>query len=415
MLSESTIRILHLTDSSFIGGPEKQILHHAADLNSPSCEIIIGSFLNGNTSPELLLRSRDLGLKTVELRSGRFDPRTALALAGHLRQQKITLLCTHTYKANVTGYLASLLTGCPQVGFVRGWVAEPWRVRQYEKLDRFVLSKMKWVACVSNPQADLLKSRRAGKRAPFVIPNAALLLAESKSSSNGNRAAIRRKLGIADNCFLLGAIGRLSFEKGHSYLLQSIERVVRVRPEVHLVILGDGRERGNLENLVHQLGLSGKITFAGFQKFIVPWIQSLDLVVNPSLTEGVPNVVLESMALGTPVVATAVGGVLDLVQDGHTGSLVPSKDVESLASAILQIATNPRLSATLALNASNKVANEFSPERQRKLMIEMYEEVLSRPLPESAGDLLSSAAKDVHSNAVAASGNPTFPHAHGSD
>ncbi|HTV58984.1 MAG TPA: glycosyltransferase [Verrucomicrobiae bacterium] len=408
MITESPIRILHLMGSWFIGGPEKQILQHAADLNSPECEMIVGSFRNGNGTPDILLRAKETGLRTLELPPGRFNPRTVFALAKYLREEKITLLCTHTYKANVTGFLASPLAGCTQIGFVRGWLAETWKVRQYEALDRLVLSHMKWVACVSRPQAELLKSRRGKKREPFVIPNAALLLAQH-GENRDKKGELRRSLGLPEECLLVGAIGRFSIEKGHRFLLEAMKAVIAKQPRTHLVLLGEGRERENLEGIVVRLGLQASVTFPGFQSNIIPWIRACDVVANPSLTEGTPNVVLEAMAVGTPVVATAVGGVPDVIEDAWTGHLVAAGDVNALAGAIIRTLDDPAATAEMAERAYRKVTQDFSPLKQRQLLVAMYEEVLS-PLSLKTRDIKHAfSPKDPAAKAITAGDHPSLP------
>lgn len=385
MAASDKIRILHLTASEFIGGPEKQILHHATDLNSPECEMLVGSFRNDKRTPAIVVRAGEAGLRTLELPPGRFDLRTVFSLAKFLREEKISLLCTHTYKANVTGFLAAPLAGCPQIGFVRGWLAETWKVRQYERVDKFVLSKMDWVACVSRPQADYLKSRRGNKRSPFVIPNSALLLAYPDGST-ASKADLRRTLGLPTDVPLFGAVGRLSIEKGHKFLLEAMKSVIAKYPHAHVVLLGEGRERKNLESLAESLGIRGHATFADFQRNVAPWIRACDVIVNPSLTEGIPNVVLESMVLGTPVIATAVGGVPDLIQDGRGGRLVRSGDSSVLAAAMIQMLQDSKTAAEMAVHAHERVAQDYSPQRQKQLLVEMYEEVLHRnPLTSEQG------------------------------
>jgi succinoglycan biosynthesis protein ExoA len=389
MAKSDKIRILHLTASEFVGGPEKQILHHAIDLNSPACEMLVGSFRNGKRTPAIVARAREAGLRTLELPPGKFDIRTVFALARFLREEKISLICTHTYKANVTGFLASPLAGCPQIGFVRGWLAETWKVRQYERLDKFVLSKMDWVACVSRPQAQFLKSRRGNKRSPFVIPNSALLLAYPDGLT-ASKADLRWTLNLPANVPLFGAVGRLSIEKGHRFLLEAMKSVIARSPRAHLVLLGEGRERKNLESLAEALGIRTHVTFADFQRNVAPWIRACDIIVNPSLTEGIPNVVLESMVLGTPVVATAVGGVPDLIQDGRSGRLVRGGDSSALAATMVQMLEDPQTVAELATHAYERVAQDYSPQRQKQLLVEMYEEVLCRnPLTSSETALLA--------------------------
>ena len=383
-VSNNKARILHLRASQFVGGPERQILHHAATAASPEREVWIGSFRDGPIRPELLQCAEQMGLSTFELSSGRFDPRTIFELARRLRHNEISLLCTHGYKANIVGWAASRLTGCPQIAFVRGWTGESWRVQLYDRLDRLVLRWTDWVVCVSHAQAKQLREKRKGRHAPVVIANAALLPREEVNPPI-HRLRIRRALGLREDAFLVCAVGRLSPEKGHRYLLRAIAALVDHIPTLRITFLGEGHERKALENEVARLGVQNYVVFAGFKKDIQPWIQACDLLVNPSLTEGVPNVILEAMALGTPVVATRVGGVPDLVQDQQCGVLVPPGDPEALAVAIHDLFQRPTERVRLAQNATKQL-EEYSPAKQNQRLLELYARALEGPRSQSAND-----------------------------
>jgi len=368
------VRILHLIDSGFVGGPEKQILRHASESASPEREIWVGSFGDGLAHPEILSWAEKMRVPTLELSTGRFDPRAPVKLARRLRRMEFSVLCTHGYKANILGWVASHLAGCPQVAFVRGWTAETWRVRQYERLDRFVLGRVDWVACVSRPQAEQLNSRRKGRRPPIVIPNA-VLFSLGGVALPLDRRPIRSALGLPEGAFVVGAVGRLSVEKGHRHLVDAAPTLVRQVANLQFVLLGEGRERPELEKQVVRLGMRERVVFAGFQTDVRPWIQACDVIANPSLTEGMPNAVLEAMALGTPVVATAVGGVPDMIQDQVSGLLVPPGDPAALASAILDLFANPSRAEQLARAAQTKL-EEFSPAKQCERLLDLYAEVL---------------------------------------
>lgn len=368
------VRILHLIATKFVGGPEKQILQHAVSATSSNMEIWLGSFRDFPARPEFLERAERLGLPTVEFSSGRFGPRTIVELAQTLREKKISLLCTHGYKANLLGWVASRFTRCPQIAFARGWTGENWRIQLYERFDRLVLRWTDWVVCVSRPLADEIGRTRLRRSFPRLIPNCALL-PFGNLTVPVDRGTIRRTLGLSEDSFCVCAAGRLSPEKGHKHLLEAVARLAERIPRLVLILLGEGRERANLENQAKELGIRKNIIFTGFKKDIRPWIQACDLVVNPSLTEGMPNIVLEAMALGTPLVATPVGGVPDLIQNGKSGLLVPPASNDILADAIYQLFANPGEAHGFAHNAQIQL-QEYSPARQCQKLLSLYSEAL---------------------------------------
>src|SRR5205807_1014306 len=149
---------------------------------------------------------------------------------------------------------------------------------------------------------------------PIVIANAALFPFQN-TAAPVDRRLLRRALGLDEHAFLVCAVGRLSPEKGHRYLLRAVPSLLCRTPRLRILLLGKGGERRRLEDEATRLGVQDHVVFAGFKDDVRPWIQACDLLVNPSLSEGVPNVVLEAMALGIPVIVTRVGGVPDLVQD----------------------------------------------------------------------------------------------------
>jgi glycosyltransferase involved in cell wall biosynthesis len=163
---------------------------------------------------------------------------------------------------------------------------------------------------------------------------------------------------------ILGYVGRLSVEKGVTYLIDALARLKVKQAEVHLLIVGEGEQRANLQAQVESLGLRQAVKFLGERGDARQIIGALDLLVLPSLTEGLPNVVLEAFAYKTPVVATAVGGVPELVIDGETGWLVPPRDPHALAQAILDALANPEEARRRAENAYKHLLENFTVEKQ---------------------------------------------------
>ncbi|HEX9188110.1 MAG TPA: glycosyltransferase, partial [Vicinamibacteria bacterium] len=194
------------------------------------------------------------------------------------------------------------------------------------------------------------------------------------------RARAAREWEVADGETVIGAIGSLTPVKGHHDLLEATARVAARQPRVRLVLVGDGPLRPALEGHAHRLGLRDRVVFAGVRGDVAPLLASFDLVALPSHTEGLSNVLLESMAMARPVVATAVGGNPDVLHDGVTGRLVPARDPGSLAAALLELIGSGEKARAMGQEARRDVSLRFSQER----MVEGHE-ALYRGLPRRPG------------------------------
>lgn len=368
-------RILHLIASDSVGGPEKQLLHHARDTRDAHYEIVLGSFQDQAETPEFLTLARRYGIETVAIPGG-VRPGLVDDVAEYLRGHQIDLLCTHGYKANVVGHFAAKHAGVLSVPFVHGFSADTWQVTLYERLERSLLVRSPWIVCTSPAQARELGRLRRGRHAPLVIQNA--VLAPRESIHIQESLLSREELGITGRAFVFGAAGRLSREKGHRYLLDAFAALEKMMPgqPMQLVLLGEGREEAALRAQARRLGLESRICFAGFQTKAAAWMRVMDCLVHPSVSEGMPNTVLEAMLLGVPVVATEVGGVPEIVENGRTGLLVDPEDSAALAEAMKKMLRGTALRRQLAAEAKYHVQENFSPRRQRGLLEMLYKILL---------------------------------------
>lgn len=365
--------VLHLIGSNLVGGPEKQILHHAQDMQDTEYQLSIGSFHDLKDRPEVLVAAEQRNIPTLCLPGGvRLD--LVHHLSKMLAERKGSLLCTHGFKANVVGYLAARRTGTSHVAFVRGFTAENRRVRFYEMLERQALKRADRVVCVSESQANQIAPIRGNRRAPIVVKNAML----PPYSRKQDRPPISRNdLSIPKSAFVFGSVGRLSTEKGHRFMVSAFQKLCAESPvgaQLFLIIVGDGNEEEPLKQQATQLGIREQIHFAGFQGNCTEWMQMMDCLVQPSLTEGTPNTVLEALCLKLPVIASAVGGVPDLIVDGRNGLLVPPADVDQMTAAMKKMWLSPDLRGQLAAGAED-LLQEYSPAYQRQRLIAVYDEV----------------------------------------
>jgi succinoglycan biosynthesis protein ExoA len=374
-MASNPVRILHLIASNFVGGPEKQILHHALNLRGSGFEVWIGSFRDQAEKAAILAQAEAIGLPTFESKSsGRFDPRAVFDLATFIKRERIQLLCTHGFKANSIGVFAKTLAGVPQMAFCRGWTAETLRVRAYEMLERRLLPFADRIVCVSEAQAEHFASRRWLRRRISVVHNA--MLDSLGIPAVCDRAESKSQLGFSPQTRLVGVVGRLSVEKGQRYLVEAAKELSREFDDLKIILLGEGRERENLELQAKKLGVENMVVLPGFQSNVGTWMKAFDVVANCSLTEGIPNAVLEAMAAGTPVVATAVGGVPALVKDRETGLLVSPANAGALARGVAEALRDVEFASRLGHAGRAWVQERFSAAGQRDALLGLYRQCL---------------------------------------
>jgi sugar transferase (PEP-CTERM/EpsH1 system associated) len=183
---------------------------------------------------------------------------------------------------------------------------------------------------------------------------------------------------------VIGTVGRLEKVKNQPNLVRAFIRLVETVPEarqrLRLVIVGEGSLRAEIESLLNEAGLRDLAWLPGARNDVPEWLRTLDLFVLPSQAEGISNTILEAMACGLPVVATAVGGNAELVVDGETGRLVPANDPEALALAIRESGDNPERMRAQGAAGRQRVEERFSMEAMMAAYLKVYDAVLKTPL-----------------------------------
>jgi len=292
--------------------------------------------------------------------------RSARRFGEHVRRIDCDIVCVTGYKAGIVSAWADLK---PTVEVLRGWTGHTVAVRLYEFLDKLFLPRHDLIIAISPLQREIAIRYGVLPDRAWWIPNAmdiACLPPPMPASEWQSR------LGLPADSVLIAGVGRLSPEKGYRYLVEAFATVTEAYPRAHLLLAGDGIERHRLQSEITRLGLQQCVTMLGEIPNGAQLISALHLLVNPSLSEGMPNVVLEAFAYKTPVVATAVGGVPELVKDGETGWLVPPRDPHALAQAIRDALSNPEEARRRAENAYRHLLANFTVEQQ----VERWEQAL---------------------------------------
>jgi glycosyltransferase involved in cell wall biosynthesis len=365
--------MVHLTASTFFGGPERQMLGLAGSLETTYRTVFV-SFAEGGRCGAFLEQARQQGFEAVAL--GHDTPHLAAAvrdLCALLRGVRPAVLCCHSYKANLLGRIAARRCGVPVVSVSRGWTGESLRVRLYEMLDRVNLRWMDRVVCVSGGQQH--KVRRAGVPAgqTLVIRNA--IVAQRFDVPDPSYRARLQEMFPGPPRLIVGAAGRLSPDKGFDVLIRAAEVVRRRDATVGFVLFGDGWHRDALARQIAAAGLEGHFVLAGFRGDLDRFMPLLDLFVLPSYTEGLPNVVLEASAAAVPVVATAVGGTPEVLDDGVTGYLVPPGEPQALAARILDLAGSEERRRAMGQRGRERVLRDFTFAAQAERYRQLFEEL----------------------------------------
>ena len=355
-------------------GAEMQLLMIATCLaEQPGVWVSVVLFNEGRLAREL----RQIGVPVTILDERRAGAFTLIRqLTALLREQRIDVLHTHKYKDGVLGAVAAKRAHVPHLVRTLHGLAEPmvgWdRVKShvYHALDRVVLRHAAdLVIAVSQRMAEGL--RESGFRPTMVtcIHNGVDV---RQVRAARTREDVRRELQIDPDVLLIGTAGRLSPVKGQAGLLRAGARILQSGHQARLLIVGDGPLGSQLLSIATDLRIDHVCHFIGARSDVFDIIAAMDIFVLPSLNEGIPMALLEAMALGTPVVAAAVGGIPEVIQHRVNGLLVPSGDDQGIADACLELAARPHFARTLAAHATRTIVEGFSRERSGEALLYAY-------------------------------------------
>ncbi len=370
------MNVVHLAASPFLGGPERQMLGLATHLPSHYRTIFL-SFAEGGSCHALLAEARRHGFEAVALRHNASHPSAAVSeVAQQLRRARADVLCCHGYKPDVFGWRAARRAGIPVVAVAHGWTAATLKVRVNEALDRLVMRWMDRVICVSEAQA--ARVRRAGVAAEKVVVIRNAISAASCGHADLADRAWLEQLFPRPCPRLVGAAGRLSPEKGFGHFITAAAQVARENSEVGFVLFGEGPLRGRLTRQVAEAGLQERFVLPGFRADLERWLLHLDVFVLPSFTEGLPVVLLEALAARVPVVASAVGGTPEVVEDGVHGYLVPPRRPALLAERVRDLLNDEGRRRAMGLRGHDRVCQHFTFAAQRVQYQDLFEELVGR-------------------------------------
>jgi glycosyltransferase involved in cell wall biosynthesis len=314
------------------------------------------------------------GVPVHHLGRSRFDPRILPGLVGLARRRGARILHVHGYAAADFGRLAARLCGAALV--LHEHFADP-RMPAYQGMADRVLARFtdRAIAVSESTREFLVRERHVPGRKVRVIWNGAPLQ-EFAADAGPLGRAVREELGVPGEALVVGAIARLSEQKGHRYLLDAAARVLAARSGVRFLIAGDGDQWQPLHEQARALGIEHAVAFAGHRADVPAVLAACDVFCISSTYEGTPLSLFEAMAAGKAIVSTAVDGCREILREGLTGLLVPPRDPDALAAGLLRALQDPSLRARLAAGARQASA-EYDIGRTVERIEALYDEVLA--------------------------------------
>jgi glycosyltransferase involved in cell wall biosynthesis len=364
------IKVLHIISSGGMYGAEAVILNLSRTLNEGSHESMLGVFSHlPHPNLQLYEIAAKEGIEAHKIPcQGQIDRTVPAAIRALVRQTNATVVHAHGYKADIYVYLAMRGSRTPIVSTCHTWYDNDLAVRLYGALDRFVLKSYAAVVAVSEEVKKRLLSAGVREDRVHLIRNGIDL-----RPFIGPARPHQDQSGI--NCALkVGLAGRLSPEKGIDLFLRAAANVLRELPLTQFVVVGDGPDRATLDALIRELGIEKNALLFGRNEDMPSFYASLDLLVSSSRQEGLPMALLEGMASGLPLVATAVGAVPNVVHNNRTGILLPAEDVKALTAAIVKLLSEPATRKTYGAAARDLIRNEYSAERMTAEYLQLYQQ-----------------------------------------
>jgi len=366
-------KVLHIRSSGGLLGAENVILELCKRAAENNYTVVAGAIKNSNDPyPEFLDAAQKLSIDTVVFPcKNQFDIRCAWAIKKYVRRNNIDIIHTHGYKEDYFTFLSRVTI--PKIATNHLWKKTDFKDRFYCLLDSFFLKKFDRVVGVSGEIVQELHDKK--------IPRAMKIangIDIKKFSLNSQSNSLLREFGIDRPTEIIGMISSITPEKGHEIALRAFAKVVQSHRSAKLLVVGEGNQISKVKGLSKELNIEQHIVFTGKRTDIPELLSIIDIFLLTSFTEGLPMALLEAMAAGKAVVATDVGEIPEVLEDGINGLLIKPGDVRGTENAInrllsMDVPSRKKLGACAAAS----VAERFSSESMAKNYFALYDSLLT--------------------------------------
>ncbi len=371
------LRVLHAITRLTLGGSSENTIASCVALDRAGYDCTLAaSFRESDASS--LVDARRRGCRVVDLPAlGRevaplADLTALVQILRLIRRERPAIVHTHTSKAGFIGRLAAAIARVPAVihqphGHLFYGYYGPRRTAVFTALERQAARWTDRIVTLTDRGATEHVARGIGRADQYVAVPSGVPTAELRATAPARHEA-RARLGLEPDTFVVVGLGRLVPIKGFDLLVRALPAVVARIPSARVLLVGDGAERRHLEAIAAALGVTERLRLTGELMDVTTPLAAADVLAVPSRNEGMGRVIVEGMAIGIPVVATAVGGIPDVVTDGECGRLVEPNDVDALAAALIELGRDDALRRKLG-EAGERRAEAFSaPVASAKLL-----------------------------------------------
>ena len=369
------IRVLHLRDSPWVDGPGRTILDTATHLDPARVEYHVGAFVaphgDGKAVAHPLveaLRGAGRSVRELEDRGG-VDGNLIASIVRLIDELQIDVLHTSEFRSNVMGLLARRRRPVKLVATVHGWIVNSVRGRAYRTLDKTLLRLFDGAIFVSAATRRLVPRWWLPARRTIVLHNGLVL------GRYGAQTVSARRRAVDPARVTLLNVGRLSPEKGQDLLVRAVAALQERFPGLSLKFAGTGPAEPELRGLAESLGIGDRVHFLGYIQDMPALYADVDLLVQSSLTEGLPNVIVEAAYLRVPMVATDVGGTGEVVEHGRSGWLIPPGSVEALRDGIAHFLAEPARFVAMGELGHRNIVDRFSIAARTEKLTAFYQRI----------------------------------------
>jgi glycosyltransferase involved in cell wall biosynthesis len=377
------IRLLEVRSTyKWGGGPDKTILLSAEQHDKSRLSVVVAYIRDvRDLEFQITEKARAKGLTFYEIEErGRFDSRVLGALRDIVVKHNINLIHSHDYKSDFFAYLVGRWM-CPHpvrlLSTAHAWVILGLKGELYRRLDLLIMRRLDHLVAVSHATKAEMVAGGVPTERITVIHNAIDTIAWSPAQGTGD---FRVELKLNGAFPVIGYVGRINQEKDLDTWLRAAALVARKYPAAKFVVVGDGRgddTQSKLEQLAATLDIEQNLVFPGYRSSLQSVYSAFDIFMLSSRREGLPNCILEAMAMGLPVVTTDVAGAKELVSDQETGYVLPQGDVQGLGTALLKLADDSTLRGRLRQAGRARIESEFSFTNRLRCIEDLYERMLA--------------------------------------